>query len=191
MIVQCLIEAENHLELQVRQPAAAAATTPRHISADRRRRSAPQTRSSSRLPSICLISPLKAFCPLDCLPSSRCATMVMDFDIAMPPVQPRARGIRRRHGRCSRLKRATVSLAIFSSLAGSEAKSPASPGIFGQRQHMAERRPLADAACDQVGGLQREFRRGPAVGQRDEGRSIAPCRLLRPARAQASITRSR
>ena len=47
------------------------------------------------------------------------------------------------------------------------------PGVFGQRQYMSERRTFGDAARDEIGRLQRKFRRAPALRQ---GRKLAPWR---------------
>ena len=66
------------------------------------------------------------------------------------------------------------------------------PGVFGERQDVAERRPFGDAAGDEIGRLQRKLRRAASAAARSI--KLAATRADRrrpPARAQASISRSR
>ena len=68
-------------------------------------------------------------------------------------------------------------------------KAGGEPGIFGDGEHMAERRSLGDAARDEVGGLSGNF------GALQRCGSDAICRQSAisppPARAQASSRRLR
>src|SRR4051812_40445166 len=49
-----------------------------------------------------------------------------------------------------------------------ERKVGRQPGVLRQRQHVAERRALSNAARDKVSGLEREFRSAPALRQGGE-----------------------
>ena len=64
------------------------------------------------------------------------------------------------------------------------------PGVFGQRQYLPEGGTFGNSACNEIGRLQRKFRRTPALRQ---GGELPPLRGIRTAARprQASISRSR
>src|SRR5205085_5704140 len=68
-----------------------------------------------------------------------------------------------------------------------ERKISRQPGVFRQRQHMAERGAFGNAARDEIRGLEREFRRAPALRQGGKfapiGSVMIPCRA-RPCQQQ-------
>ncbi len=69
-----------------------------------------------------------------------------------------------------------------------ERKIRGKPGIFGERQHMAERRSFGDTARGEVGSPERKLRRGPALRQ---SRQPGPALIIATRARQASSSRSR
>ncbi len=65
------------------------------------------------------------------------------------------------------------------------------PGVFGEREHMSERRAFGNAAGDEIGSLQRKFRRSSSAPARSASSRQDAEGVVPPARAHASISRSR
>src|ERR1700742_3102261 len=90
----------------------------------------------------------------------------------MPSLQPAATGRWRCRRSRKRYSQTVIAVEAVDGLVGysgkcgrGKRKIRGKPGVFGKRQHMAERRPLGDAAGNEIGRLQRKFRRGPALRQ--------------------------